>query len=262
MKIVFVILGDAVSNEMLATGLRRAGIFPVVADSVRDARGLSRKFEPDLLLVDVEACDAGEVAELVASGRLDGRSAATPMLMIGSTPAAAVASAASDAYRVFLPHPYSPREVLAQAIRLLRRSNARSVDIRWTGTLRRGPIELDLDRFTMTVDVADATVPFGLGPTVTRLMARLMARAGSVCGRDELLAQVWPDDFTVTPRTVDQNIRRIRSALHSVGLADAIRTVQGEGYSFITPNQHAPMVRIRASDPSPREQGRQPDCPA
>ena len=233
MKTAFVILGHALTSEMLATGLRQAGIYPVVAASFDDARRLAQEFDPDLLLIDVDNSDAACFLDDLSA--ID-RCARTPWVLITSGDGnRAPTREGSVSERVWISKPVNLRELLVLVIRLLRRSNARFVDVRWSGLLRRGPVELDLDRFTMTVDVAGATVPFGLGPSVTRVMARLMERTGSVCGRDELLAQVWPDDFTVTLRTVDQNVRRIRTALRSVGLEDAIRTVQGEGYSFVIP---------------------------
>lgn len=106
---------------------------------------------------------------------------------------------------------------------------------------------LDLDRFTLTVSLEDRRLPFGLGPTVTRLMAQLMQQPGAVCSREELLAQVWPNDETVTARTIDQNVRRLRAILRQVNLAQSIHTVEGQGYSFVLPTA-LPAVRD-AADP-------------
>lgn len=62
-----------------------------------------------------------------------------------------------------------------------------------------------------------------------RLLAHLMARAETVCGRDELIEACWKTKHPVEPRTVDIHIGEIRRRLCAHG-PDLIRTVRGEGY--------------------------------
>jgi len=250
MKTALVFLEDPVVAGVLAASLRQAGFYPVVAGSLSDAQRLVGQVDPDVVVVDIDGHDPDAVARMFARPGQGARAVQRPTIMVGSHPAhhcGPRGERCGDA--LCEPKPFNPRDLVMKAVRLVRRSSARLVDARWSGSMRRGPIELDLDRFTMSVEVAGRTVPFGLGPTVTRLMARLMERPGAVCAREELLAQVWPDDPSVTPRTVDQNIRRIRSALQSVGLTDAIRTVQGQGYSFLLPaSADAGAAANRSSD--------------
>jgi len=234
MKTALVFLEDPVVGDMLAAGLRHSGIYPVIAGTLSEAQRLVLQVEPDLVMVDIDTHGAESILAMFQRPDRGNRASQTPTIMVSSDPAAHCGPRGERCGGSLCePKPFNPRDLVMKAVRLLRRSNARIVDVRWTGTMRRGPIALDLDRFTMTVDTAGGPVPFGLGPTVTRLMARLMDRPGAVCGRDELLGQVWPDDDSVTVRTVDQNIRRIRSALRTVGMAHVIRTVQGQGYAFL-----------------------------
>jgi len=234
MKTVLVLLDDPVVNEVLAATFRHAGFHPVSAVTLADAERVARQLEPDLLLVDADAHDPVRVGALFDRPERGGGVRRVPVIRVCSRPGPHCGAGCTGV--PCEPKPLRSRELVMKAVRMVRRSSARVVDVRWMGTLRRGPIELDLDRFTMTVDVGGRTVPFGLGPTVSRLMARLMDRPGVACGREELLAQVWPDDRSVTPRTVDQNVRRIRSALRTVGMEDAIRTIPGHGYGFVVPD--------------------------
>jgi two-component system phosphate regulon response regulator PhoB len=63
-----------------------------------------------------------------------------------------------------------------------------------------------------------------------RLLQHLMANPDRVHSRAQLLAKVWRDQPELDHRTVDQNVRRLRSDLGAVGLEDLIETVRGVGY--------------------------------
>jgi DNA-binding response OmpR family regulator len=237
MDTALVVIDDPVVEQVLTASLRSAAFYPVAAADLDGALRVALQFRPDVIIVDVDRYPPEVFAKEFAGSCPQGRrSAAVPMIMLTSDPAIRFGAGLE---RCLTTHcsakPVRPKDIVSTAIRLVRRSNARLRDTRWSGVIRRGPIELDLDRFTMTVDLDDRRLPLGLGPTATRLMARLMQRPGTVCGRDELLAQVWPNDATVTARTVDQNIHRLRVTLRRVDLADAIHTVEGHGYSFVLP---------------------------
>lgn len=90
--------------------------------------------------------------------------------------------------------------------------------------LDAGGIRLDLDRRRARVD-GDEVV---LSPREFSLLAHLMRRRGQVCGREELLHDVWGFDFDPGTNVVEVCMRRIRHKL-----ADPpIETVRGVGYCF------------------------------
>ena len=62
------------------------------------------------------------------------------------------------------------------------------------------------------------------------LLQTLMSRPGHVFSRDRLLELVWGEDVTVTTRTIDTHLKRLREKLGDSG--DAIDTVRGVGYRF------------------------------
>ena len=48
--------------------------------------------------------------------------------------------------------------------------------------------------------------------------------------RDRLLDEVWGADITVTSRTIDTHLKRLREKLGEAG--DLVETVRGVGYRF------------------------------
>jgi len=63
-----------------------------------------------------------------------------------------------------------------------------------------------------------------------QLLAALMLRPGRVMTRDRLLDEVWGRDITVTSRTIDTHLKRLREKLNEAGML--IETVRGVGYRF------------------------------
>ena len=62
------------------------------------------------------------------------------------------------------------------------------------------------------------------------LLKYLIKRADKVQTRDNLLDKVWGYDSSVTTRTVDTHVKRLRSKLGKYG--DNIETIRGVGYIF------------------------------
>jgi two-component system phosphate regulon response regulator PhoB len=71
-----------------------------------------------------------------------------------------------------------------------------------------------------------------LGPIEFKLLQHLMRNGGQVCGRGDLIANAWPRNIHVEPRTVNVHIGRLRRALSWNGSPDLIRTVRSIGYAL------------------------------
>jgi two-component system phosphate regulon response regulator PhoB len=72
----------------------------------------------------------------------------------------------------------------------------------------------------------------GLTPTEFRLLETLMERRGRVQSRRQLLEAAWGVTASITTRTVDMHVQRLRSKAGDA--ADWIETVRGFGYRFRT----------------------------
>jgi two-component system phosphate regulon response regulator PhoB len=63
-----------------------------------------------------------------------------------------------------------------------------------------------------------------------RLLVTLLERRGGVQSREVLLRDVWGIESSITTRTVDTHIKRLREKLGDA--APLIETVRGVGYRF------------------------------
>lgn len=221
-RTALVVVGDAVIRELLMAHLRDAGFVPVPAASAAEARRLAGDVLPDVLLIDP---DGPQTADLSFCADL-----ADDVLVVMLTQRADLIAAEAGA--LIARKPCVPRELVAQILRrlALRRTAARPADA--ADVLRVGPIEVDVDRHLITVRGDEGIVPLDLAPIELRLLQCLMTRADRALSREQILRTVWGDGSDVDPRTVDQNIRRLRRELASAGAGDLIRTVRGVGYRF------------------------------
>jgi two-component system phosphate regulon response regulator PhoB len=119
--------------------------------------------------------------------------------------------------------PFSPRELVLRVRALLRRASGEGEGAE---VLEHGNVRLDVDRHRCQVDGED----IDLTAKEFRLLETLMRRPGRVMSRERLLDEVWGTDITVTARTIDTHLKRLREKLRSAG--PLIETVRGVGYRF------------------------------
>jgi two-component system phosphate regulon response regulator PhoB len=123
----------------------------------------------------------------------------------------------------YVTKPFSPRELVLRVQAILRRATGERAP---NSVLERGALALDAERHRCSVGGAE--VP--LTAKEFRLLEALMSRPGRVLSRQRLLDEVWGSDITVTERTIDTHLKRLREKLGAAG--DQIETVRGVGYRF------------------------------
>lgn len=119
----------------------------------------------------------------------------------------------------YLTKPFALAELLAR-VRARIRSSAPAGD----RYLRVGAVTLDLQRHM--ADRGDG--PVALSSREFDLLLHLMRRAGTVCSREQLLADVWDCPFDPGTNVVDVYVRRLRSKLGR----ETIETLRNLGYSL------------------------------
>ena len=102
----------------------------------------------------------------------------------------------------------------------------RSPDSHVETVFEQGAIRLDTGRHRCLVDGDEAC----LTAKEFDLLRELMSRPGRVVTRDVLLGRVWGRDVTVTSRTIDTHLKRLREKLGPSG--GLVETVRGVGYRF------------------------------
>jgi DNA-binding response OmpR family regulator len=124
--------------------------------------------------------------------------------------------------------PFSPEELLARAIVIVRRADG--VDRPVVPTIRLGEIELDI----MQREVRTGTSVIRLSGLEQSLLYLLASRAGRVVSREQILDTVWGADFVAESNIVDQHVRSLRVKLQNdYRHPRFIATVPGEGYRFV-----------------------------
>lgn len=126
----------------------------------------------------------------------------------------------------YLTKPFNPRELVARAKAVLRRSQARP-----KGDLK--PVVAG----TLMVDPARREARAGLTDLTLRtqefdLLLTLAAQPGRVFTREQLLQEAWGFDYYGQTRTVDVHVAHLRKKLE--GTSVRIETVTGVGYKLVS----------------------------
>lgn len=125
----------------------------------------------------------------------------------------------------YVTKPFSPMELMARIRVVL--SHSRSIVQRSdSGKLIVSGIEIDTLGLTVTVDGERAD----LTAKEYALLLLLVKNKGIVLSRDRILNEVWGYDSFGVDRTVDWQIKLLRSKLGEY--RDSIKTVRGVGYKF------------------------------
>jgi two-component system response regulator RegX3 len=127
----------------------------------------------------------------------------------------------------YVTKPYSTRELLARIRAVLRRrADTEALD---DAVLECGPIRMDIERHTVTVDGRDVAMPL----KEFELLEYLLRNAGRVLTRGQLIDRVWGSDYYGDTKTLDVHVKRIRSKIEKVPSEPALlMTVRGLGYRF------------------------------
>jgi two-component system phosphate regulon response regulator PhoB len=210
-------------QELMRVNLVQAGFSVDTASDADEARAVLRRSRPDLVILDLMLPDRSGT-EVCRDLRNDPALADIPVIM--------VTAKTEEVDRVvgfelgaddYVTKPFSPRELVLRVRAVLRRGRSPASS---KSHMSHGPLELDTERHRCWVDGREVSLTakeFGL-------LAALMARPGRVLTRDQLVEEVWGSDITVTLRTIDTHLTRLREKLGSA--ADLIDTVRGVGYRF------------------------------
>jgi two-component system, OmpR family, phosphate regulon response regulator PhoB len=126
----------------------------------------------------------------------------------------------------YLVRPFSPRELKLRMDARLRTRAARAAGGPAGRGFNFGPLQVDVDR--CHVYVHGREVP--LSAMEMQLLVYFCQSKGFLCSRKLLLTSVWGYQPTVSSRTVDVCIKRLRDKLGPAGRL--IETVRGLGYRF------------------------------
>jgi two-component system OmpR family response regulator len=211
-------------RQILAFALRKAGLDAVEAADGEAALAAVAEQAPDLIVLDINMprMDGLEVCRRIRS------QSDLPILFLSSRDdeidrVLGIELGADD----YVVKPFSPREVVARVMAILRRSAARAPDVAASGApIRHGRLSLDRDGWR--AEWAGVAVPL----TVTEfgILQTLATLPSKVFSRDAIIDRLHGPGFAVTDRTIDSHVRNLRAKFGQVGATDVVETRAGIGY--------------------------------
>lgn len=129
--------------------------------------------------------------------------------------------------------PIVPFELMARVRAILRRVSSKTSISNQNKILHCG--ELTYDQRTRRAKIYGNEIE--CTPRALSLLEYLLAHAGEIVTREQLLDDVWGWDYAVGTRTVDTRITELRRALNdNAHSPDYIETVRGIGYRLLCPS--------------------------
>jgi two-component system response regulator RegX3 len=223
---VLVVEDEDSISEPLADHLVREGFAPEVAGTLAAAREAFGRDEPDVVLLDVMLPDG------------DGRDFCRDVRAGSDVPIVMLTARGEEVDRIvgleigaddYVVKPFSAAELVARIRAIQRRGRAPAA--------RRAPISvggiiLDPSSRAVTKDGR----PIELSAKEFDLLKLLMARAGEVVGREEIMDEVWDPHWFGPTKTLDVHISWLRKKIEDEpGAPRYITTIRGVGFRFASP---------------------------
>lgn len=232
MTTILVVDDEPVIMESLAYSLRREGYNVSVTPNGLDALELFDRVQPDLVILDImlPGMDGLEVCR-----RLRARSSVPIIMLTARSDEVDKILGLEIGADDYLPKPFSFRELLARIHSMMRRL-----------TLDKQNDSANITRIgNLTVDIVARRVlknkqEVQLSTREFELLYFLVSQAGRACSRQELLNQVWGEEWSGDPRTLEVHVRWLRMKVEDDPTNPGyIQTVRGYGYRFVTADELA-----------------------
>ncbi len=228
---ILIVDDDENIAELISLYLTKECFDTEIAYNGRDALGLVKSFNPNLVLLDIMLPDI-DGYEVCTEIR---KTLQIPIIMLSAKgeifDKVLGLKIGADDYMI---KPFDSNELVARVKAVLRRANY---------TPERNTIAVDTDHngdFVeyngLLVNITNYTVIFEgrqveMPPKELELLYFLARHPNQVFTRDQLLDKLWGYEFVGDSRTVDVHIKRLREKIHD-GSNWAITTVWGKGYKF------------------------------
>jgi two-component system phosphate regulon response regulator PhoB len=219
---ILVIDGDPAARAALDRILVQEGHVLTSCSNGDDGLEAARHARPDLVLLEVDLPDRGG-ADVCKALQKAAATREVPVVFVTRR------SAEADRIRGFelgaadyVVKPFSPRELALRVRAVLRRSES----IARATSLEFGHLRIDPAAFRAWVDGSEIDLTL----LEFKLLLTLYENRDRVQTRAELLERAWGGGVSITTRTVDTHVKRLRDKLGSAG--EYVQTVRGIGYRF------------------------------
>ena len=230
-RLVAVVEDEETIRQALCFALGREGYRTEPFDDGLTAWEAFERALPDLAILDI---GIPRMDGLDLCRRLRSRSEALPIIFVTSREeefdrVLGLEIGADD----YLCKPFSMRELMARVKVLLRRASLADDVHRQPADRATSVGELTLDPLRLAATWKGTPVPL----TVTEflMLLALARRPGVVKTREQLMEDAYPDRVSVSDRTIDSHVKRIRRKFESLDRSfAAIEGVYGAGYRFVS----------------------------
>ncbi len=222
---ILVVEDEAEILELLTYNLEKEGYSVIPASTGEEGLRLSRKVQPDLVLLDLmlPGIDGLEVCKAL---NVDAATRNVPVIMLTArSEEADIVTGLELGADDYITKPFSRRVLLARVKAVLRRG-AEDVQIDVDAPVRIHELVINPRRHEVLV--ADEAIALTL--TEFRVLHFLANRPGWVFTRSQIVEAVRGDDYPVTDRSVDVQVVGLRKKLGNAG--KYVETVRGVGYKF------------------------------
>jgi two-component system OmpR family response regulator len=210
-------------RQLLAFAFAKAGLDTVEADDGEAVLDLVERQRVDLVVLDINM------------PRMDGLETCRRLRAAGDLPILFLSSRDDEIDRVlgielgaddYVVKPFSPREVVARSMAILRRASAKPPETDGGRRIEHGRLALDVDGWRATW----AGTEIALTVTEFSILRTLAVMPAKVFSRDAIIDRLHGPGFAVTDRTIDSHIRNLRGKFAGIGATDVIETRAGVGY--------------------------------
>ena len=219
---IMIIEDDPTIREELALLLENEGYTPFAVTDFTGIPEQAARNRPDLILLDI-GLPGKDGFSLCAALR---KTVPAPVIFVTSRDAGVdevrALSLGGDDY---ITKPYSVPVLLARIKAVLRRTGGGPAQ---ADVLEAGGLCLSLTKGIVSANgnTADLT------RNELQILACLMAHAGQIVSRADLIDTLWDHQIYIDDNTLSVNMTRLRTKLAEIGLPDAIKTRRGMGYQL------------------------------
>jgi len=222
--LILVVEDEESFRDALQYMLTREGFDVIIAPNGAEGIRLFDAKNPDLVLLDLMLPEVSgtDVCKHIRS------KSSTPVIMLTAKDTeidkvVGLELGADD----YVTKPFSTRELLARIRAVMRRGG--EVEIDSIGAIEGGPIRMDVERHTLTVNGHSVPMPL----KEFELLEFLMRNSGRVLTRGQLMDRVWGSNYVGDGKTLDVHIKRIRSKIEPDPANPVyLSTIRGLGYRF------------------------------
>lgn len=222
-RTILIVDDDPHIRQLLTFAFTKAGLDTLEAGDGEEAFVMTQRHNPDLLVLDINM------------PRMDGLDLCKRLRADNDVPILFLSSRDDEIDRIlgielggddYVVKPFSPREVVARSMAILRRTAAKPPAVETVGMLTQGALILDPESWSATWQGQEVS----LTATEFTILRTLMSMPSKIFSRDNIIDRLHGPGFAITDRTIDSHVRNLRGKFVAIGCANLIETKPGVGY--------------------------------